>query len=231
MTPASDRTRLFLAAVAICALTASAAAKPVAPAARGEASDSAAAVPAPEYRIGPGDTLDVNVFDVSDLTRTVQVDSDGKILLPLIGQVMAGGLTPAQLSGRLARRLEATYLKDPQVTVTVKDAVSQKVTVDGAVIDPGVYPLAGPTTLLQAVALAKGADPKSAKNQVFLIRRSNGVLSRTTYNLAAIREGRAADPPIQASDIIVVPSSSGKAFMRTLEGLSPMIGALGWLRP
>ena len=85
-------------------------------------------------------------------------DTGGNLLLPLIGQVRAAGRTPAELSDEIATALKKKYMKDPQVVVSVKEAQGQKITVDGAVGQPGVYPLNGPTTLMQAVSLAKGAD-------------------------------------------------------------------------
>jgi len=111
----------------------------------------------------------------------------------------------------------------------VKDAVSQRVTVDGAVVQPGIYPLSGPTTLMQAIALAKGADDKSADyHKVAVYRLVDGQRQGTTYDLAAIRSGHATDPPVYGRDIIVVPNSSAKAFWHGFVSLAP---ALAWLRP
>ena len=109
-----------------------------------------------EYRISPADTLDINVSQLPELTKVVEVGQGGKILLPLIGQVQAAGRTPVELSDDIATALKKKYMKDPIVVVAVKEAQGDKITIDGAVTKPGVYPLAGPTTLLQAVALAQG---------------------------------------------------------------------------
>lgn len=172
--------------------------------------------PAPvssEYRIGPDDQLDILVFDVPDLTRTVQVDTSGSFALPLIGRVDASGHTAAELATVITARLATKYVKDPQVTVTVKQAVSQRVTVDGAVTKPGIYVLTGPTTLLQAVDLANGADPKFANTKrVAVFRTVNGQRQGQVYDLSKIQDGKAPDPQVRADDIIVVAKSGTKSF-------------------
>lgn len=178
-----------------------------------------------DYRIGPQDILDINVFQVADLTRTTQVDTGGKIIIPLIGQITAAGRTPDELSADIAARLQKTYLKDPQVVVSVKEASSQKVTVDGAVSQPGIYPLQGPTTLMQAVALAHGIDPKLANiRKVAVIRTVRNQPTTALFDLAAIREGRALDPQIYGHDVIIVDTSGGKSFLQTISPALPFLG-------
>jgi polysaccharide export outer membrane protein len=171
--------------------------------------------------------LDINVFQVADLTKTVQVDTGGKILLPLVGQVTAAGRTPSQLSDDLKVALSKTYMRDPQVVVSVKEASSQKVTVDGAVIQPGIYALTGPTTLIQAVALARGIDPKLANpKKVAVIRTVNSKRMTGFYNLSAIREGKQPDPQIYGQDVIIIDTSSGKSFLSNIGSAMPLIGLL-----
>lgn len=178
------------------------------------------------YQIGPLDELDINVFQVPDLTRTVQVDASGNLLLPLVGEVQARGKTPGELARLIETRLEKDYLHDAQVTVAVKTASSLTVTVDGAVIEPGVYTLKGPTTLLQAVALAKGPDPRVANlKKVAVFRDVGGQRSSNIYDLKAIRAGRAQDPVIQGKDIIVVESSGAKSFLRDFISALPIVSA------
>jgi polysaccharide export outer membrane protein len=175
------------------------------------------------YRIGPMDKLDVNVFQVKDLTGTVDVDAAGNITLPLIGTVQASGRTTREVSKEIAQRLSAGYVKDPQVTVMVKEAVSQKVTVEGAVQKPGVYPIVGHTTLSTAVALAEGADPQRAnEKRVRLIRFVNGKRLQANYNLVDIRRGTREDPDVYGNDIIVVEGSRGKGLLRDLATASPL---------
>ena len=185
---------------------------------------------ATEYRIGPQDVLEINVNQLPELTRTVQVDPGGKILLPLIGQVQAVGRTSPELSADIADALRKTYMKDPQVTVGVKEAQGQKVTVEGAVGSPGVYPLAGPTSLLQAVALAKGVDNKLAnEHHVGVFRTIGGVRRSAFYDLAQIRSGKADDPPIYGNDVVVVDTSGTKSFFQNYQGGFGLLGML--LRP
>ncbi len=182
------------------------------------------------YRIGPQDSLDINVFQVADLTKTVQVDTGGKILLPLIGEENAAGLTTEELAKQIEADLGKKYLKNPQVTVSVKDAASQKITVDGAVQQPGIYSLQGPTTLMQAVALAKGADPKLANlHKVAVIREVSSEKRAAMFDLAAIREGRAADPQIYGKDVIIVDTSGTKSFLQNSSPLFPLISILPFL--
>jgi len=182
-----------------------------------------------DYRIGPQDSLEVDVFQLSDLNRTVQVDSGGRIQMPLIGEVQAAGKTSEQLSADIAAELGKKYVKNPQVTVVVKDAQGQRITVDGAVGQPGVYTLTGPTTLMQAVALAKGPDSKLANLHKVVVYRLVGTERVTTaYDLQAIRDGKKADPLIFGKDVIVVDQSGGKTFLRDLGTVAPIVSVLRW---
>jgi polysaccharide export outer membrane protein len=184
---------------------------------------------ATDYRIGPADSLDINVSQLPELTKVVEVGPGGKILLPLIGQVQAAGRTPVELSDDIATALKKKYMKDPIVVVAVKEAQGDKITVDGAVTKPGVYPLAGPTTLLQAVALAQGPDPRLANPKRVAIFRTVGGQRRTAfYDLTQIRTGRSEDPAIYGNDIVVVDTSGTKSFMQNFQGGS-FVGLLGML--
>lgn len=186
-------------------------------------------VPSADYKIGPQDTLEINVFQLNDLNRTVLVDSSGRILLPLLGQVEANGKTSEELSSDIAARLSKSYVNNPQVTVVVKDAQGLRITVDGAVGQPGVYPLTGPTTLLQAVALAKGADSKMANlHKVTVFRIVGAERVSTSYDLKAIRDGRRPDPMIYGKDVIVVDTSNGRGLLRDLGSVAPIVSVLRW---
>jgi polysaccharide export outer membrane protein len=183
-----------------------------------------------DYRIGPQDLLDVNVFQVADLSKQIQVDSGGKILLPLVGQVTAAGRTTSELSKDIATALQKSYLKNPQVVVSVKEASSQKVTVDGAVQQPGIYALQGPTTLMQAIALARGVDSKLANlKKVAVVRTVNQKRTAGMFDLAAIREGRAEDPQVYGQDVIIVDTSGGKSFLRDFAQTFPLFQILPFL--
>ena|SRR3569623_251962 len=182
-----------------------------------------------DYKIGPEDTIEIDVFQLSDLNRTAQVDSSGRILLPLIGQVQAAGKTSEQLSHDIAEQLGEKYVKNPQVTVVVKDAQGQRITVDGAVGQPGVYTLTGPTTLMQAVALAKGPDTKLANlHKVVVYRMVNTQRVTTNYDLQSIRDGKVPDPLIYGKDVIVVDQSGGRSFLRDLGSVAPIVSMLRW---
>ena len=187
------------------------------------------AAPASEYRIGVGDKLDVRVFQVEDLSfEELVVDTSGNINMPLIGAVRSAGRTAGEMSADIAERLAARYLRNPQVTVTVKEAASQKVTVDGAVTKPGVYEMRGSTSLLQAVAMAEGPTGVANLEQVAVFRTIAGQRSVAVFDLAAIRQGRASDPEVFGDDVIVVDTSRLNSALRSLLGVIP---ALAVFRP
>ena len=181
--------------------------------------------PVQDYRIGPLDTLGVSVFQVKDLSvEEVQVDAGGRILLPLIGSVIANGKTTMELSSEIAAKLEEKYLQNPQVSVIVKEAVSQKVTVEGAVVEAGVFPIQGRTTLLQAVAMAKGAHRDANLRRVAVFREVNGQRMAAAFDMAAIRAGRAPDPEILGGDIVVVDGSQIRSVWRDIVSALPALG-------
>ncbi|HEY5107531.1 MAG TPA: polysaccharide biosynthesis/export family protein [Caulobacteraceae bacterium] len=185
---------------------------------------------AQEYRIGALDTLDVTVFQVKDLTlEKLQVDAGGKILLPLIGQVTAQGKTTGELSAEIAARLAAHYLQDPQVSVVVHEAVSQKISVEGAVNQAGVFPMKGRTSLLEAVAMARGFSKDANAHKVAIVREVGGVEQASTFDLAAIERGAAPDPQVQGSDTVVVASSGAKTLWHGFIESIPGVNALGQL--
>lgn len=109
-----------------------------------------------EYRIGPEDLLDVNVFEVPELTRVVRVSGDGSVSLPLIGRVMVAGLSTSQLQKSIADALRDRYVKDPQVSIFVREFHSQPVMIMGSVAKPGIYNLQGSKSLLEVLAEAGG---------------------------------------------------------------------------
>lgn len=182
-----------------------------------------------EYRIGVGDKLDVRVFQVEDLSfEELVVDTSGNINMPLIGSVRGAGRTAGEMSADIASRLAARYLRDPQVTVTVKEAASQKITVDGAVTKPGVYEMRGSTSLLQAVAMAEGPTRVAELTRVAVFRTIEGQRSVAMFDLASIRQGRSSDPEVFGDDVIVVDTSQLNSTLRELVGFIP---ALAVFRP
>lgn len=181
------------------------------------------------YRIGPQDKINITVFQEPELSlQDVQVDAGGNILLPLIGTVVAGGRTTAELSEEIAQRLDSRFLVDPQVSVIVASSVSQKVTVEGSVTEPGVYEVRGQTSLLEALAMAKGPSRVAALEQVAVFRTVNGQRMGALFNVKAIRRGEALDPEIKGNDTVVVGLSNVKAVWRDVLAAAP---ALAIFRP
>ncbi len=181
-----------------------------------------------DYRIGAQDLLEVNVFGVEDLSRTVRVNSNGQVSLPLVGGLSAGGLTIPELEAGIAEAYRNGYLQDPQVTVFVKEYASQRITVEGAVKNPGIYPLTGKTTLLQAVAMAQGLDPLANLAGVVLFRQVDGQRMGAVYDIRDLRAGRIADPQIFGDDLIVVDQSDSKTALRRFIESVPVFGMFMW---
>lgn len=191
--------------------------------------DRVASAPRAEYRISPDDTLDIAVYQVDALTKTVQVDGGGRISLPLIGVTQASGLTVRELEINIAKKLGAKYLQNPQVTVFLRDATGQRVTVGGAVKNPGVYQAKGDTTLTQMISLAAGlndyADPKS----IIVFRHTNEGRMAARFDMTAIQRGDAEDPAIYGGDSVVVDDSSAATTWKTFRDAVPISGAFRFL--
>ncbi|HEY0625148.1 MAG TPA: polysaccharide biosynthesis/export family protein [Allosphingosinicella sp.] len=177
-----------------------------------------------DYRIGALDKINITVFQEPELSlRDVQVDAGGNVLLPLIGSVAAAGKTSGELSQEIAERLNSRFLVDPQVSVIVASSVSQKVTVEGSVEEPGVYEVRGQTTLLEALAMAKGPSRVAALDQVAVFRTVNGQQMGALFDVRAIRRGEAADPEIRGNDKVVVGLSNVKSAWRDALSAVPVL--------
>jgi polysaccharide export outer membrane protein len=167
------------------------------------------------YLIGPFDKLVIDVFGIQDLSaKEVQTDASGRISFPLAGVVEAAGRTPAEVEKILEQRLRAAYVRDPQVTVNLKETVSQVVTVDGEVREPGLYPVIGRMTLMRAVATAKGTGEFAKLDDVVIFRTVQGQKMAGLYNLKAIRRGNYEDPEVFANDVVVVGNSAGRRLFK-----------------
>jgi len=185
---------------------------------------------AADYRIGSSDRLKVSVFQVPDLSfEQVTVDASGNLQLPLIGSVRAAGLTPEELSGEIQRQLGSRYLRNPQVSVTVVQAASQKVTVDGAVNKPGVYEMRGRTTLMQAVAMASGPVREANLRSVAVFRTVDDRRMVAVFDLASIRNGRMEDPVLQGDDTVVVDTSRLSSALRDVISILPGLSVFAYL--
>jgi len=170
-----------------------------------------------EYTIGVHDLIEVSVFQVPELSRTLRVNASGLISMPMIGAVQAGGLTAQALEQSIAKKLSENLLQDPQVSVFIKEYVSQRVVIEGKVKKTGVYPITGRTTLLQALALAEGLDPLANENEVKIFRQHpDGRKEVMVFDLDQIRSGRVEDPPIKGNDVVVVEVAAGRAAVKTI---------------
>jgi polysaccharide export outer membrane protein len=178
-----------------------------------------------ESLIGPLDTIAVDVFNVPDLNREVQVDSGGSISLPLIGTVDARGKTSVELARAIEAALRAKYVRNPEVTVNVKSSISQVVTVDGQVTEPGLYPATNQMTLGRAIASAKGVSEFAKMDDVVILRTVNGQRMAGLYNLTAIRRGLYADPPVYPNDVIEVGDSPGRRLFKDFVSVTPLLAA------
>lgn len=178
---------------------------------------------AAEALIGPLDQLQVEVFGVAELTRSVQVDAGGRISLPLAGVIEAAGKTPQEVAAIVEDRLQGRYVRSPQVTVNVVNPVSQVFTVEGEVRDPGQYPVAGSMTLMRSIARAKGLTEFARINHVVVFRRVGNQDMAALYDLRAIRQGLYADPPVYANDVISVGDSQARRLFRDVLQASGLI--------
>lgn len=168
-----------------------------------------------DYRIGPNDLLDIEVYGVADLKRTVRVNSSGKVSLPLVGAVTLAGLTAHDAEATLAASYGEKYLQDPQISVFIREFTTQRITIEGAVNKPGIYPLTGQITLLRAIALAGGGASMSNLNEIMVFRNATGVAPESKlYDLDRIRSGEVADPVVLADDVIVVKRDGARTALR-----------------
>lgn len=173
--------------------------------------------------IGPLDTIEVSVFGVPDLDREMQVDASGRIAMPLAGTVDARGKTAQELAQAIEVALRQHYVRDPQVTVNIKSSVSQVVTIDGSVVEPGLYPVTNQMTLMRVIASAKGMTEFARQEDVVILRTVGSKRMAGLYNVAAIRRGAYDDPPVYANDVIVVGDSPQRRLFRDFVSLSPLL--------
>jgi len=158
------------------------------------------------YRIGPGDLLELRVFEVEGLSQTVRVEEDGTITLPLLGRVMVKGLTQEEVVQKLTDLLQAKYVKNPQVTIFIREYKNQQVAVIGAVERSGNYELVGRRNLLQMISMAGGLT-EMAGNEVFILREGpDGQTSTVTIDLKdlLVNGNQTLNVAIEPNDVINV---------------------------
>jgi polysaccharide export outer membrane protein len=178
--------------------------------------------------IGPRDVLDISVFQVPELSKTLEVSDIGTINFPLLGEIRAAGKTPEELEHELTSKLAADYLQHPVVTVLVKESNSQRVTISGAVDKPGIYPIKGPTSLMQIVALAGGFKDQSDWT-ILVLRQKGGGRMAARYDVSEIEAGRAQDPILQANDVLVAGTSAIKQTYGAILKALPLAGIFAFL--
>jgi polysaccharide export outer membrane protein len=164
-----------------------------------------------DYKIAPMDTLNIKVFQADNMSGDYPVDLAGHISLPLVGEVEAANLTTDQLDAKLTQLLGTKYYENPDVSVAIKDSSAHAVTVDGAVVQSGRYPVSSNLSLSQAIAIAKGTAPNANNRRIAVFRTINGQREAAAFDLTAIRHGEAKDPPIYPGDIVIVDGSNIKA--------------------
>ncbi len=159
------------------------------------------------FVIGNDDVLAINVWKEPEISRSVPVRSDGKISLPLVGEVQASGETPLKLEQAIAAKLQS-YLSEPEVTVIVQEIKSQRFNILGQVARPGSFSLASAATVLDAIALAGGFRDFAKQKSIYILRRNpDGSESRIRFNYKAVIKGKnaAQNVSLQPRDTIVVP--------------------------
>ena len=173
-----------------------------------------------EYRISQQDILQITVFQVNDLNSAVQVNQDGNITLPLVGNIHVVGRTTAEAEQIIAGKLRQKYLQSPQVSVSVK-TYGKRITVSGAVIGPKVLADDGDTTLSQAIANAGGVAEVGNSQRVHVAQSKDQHVQDELYNLDDIQAGKIQDPLLHGGDIVVVEQSGVKVALKNVSSLLP----------
>jgi polysaccharide biosynthesis/export protein len=174
------------------------------------------------YKIGPMDVLEISVFRVQDLTKVVQVSDVGTIDYPLVGEFRAAGKTAHQLEGEVAKKLGDKYVQKPQVSVLVREYNSQRITIEGSVRNPGVFPMKGSTSLVSAIAMAGGIDSTVASGDIIVFRTIDGVRSAARFDIEMVKKGTAPDPHLQPNDVLIVDTSSTKVALNNVLRFLPL---------
>jgi polysaccharide biosynthesis/export protein len=170
------------------------------------ATQNGTAVADPNYVIGPQDVVDISVWKEPDLSRSVPVRPDGKISLPLVNDVQAAGLTPAQLGAQITSNL-SRYVTNPQVTVIVSQINSQRIYILGEVTRAGSYTLLPEMTVLQALSDAGGFTAFANSKKIYVLRQDSGKQQKIPFNYKDVVSGKDSGQNIalKAGDTIIVP--------------------------
>ena len=159
-----------------------------------------------EYRVGEGDTLQISVWKEPDLSKTVVVRPDGLVSLPLIGELKVSGMTSAEIQDAVAAKLKV-FVLSPRVTVEITEIRSRRVFITGEILHPGLYPLAGPTTVLQLIAQAGGLTPFAKRRNIVILRQESGHPAKYPFNYSEVVHGHTPEQNIALlpGDTVVVP--------------------------
>lgn len=170
-----------------------------------------------EQRIAENDVLEIDVFQVNDLDRTVRVEPNGKVSMPMIGEVQAAGLTIPEFERTLESRYNVNMLQNASISVFMKESAGQRVTMDGEFMKPGLYPVTSQSTLMQVVAQAAGLTKLADETKIGVFRKYNGRDVVAIYSVDAIRKGKRRDPAIYGGDKVVAFTSEFKVAKENLK--------------
>jgi polysaccharide biosynthesis/export protein len=174
-----------------------------------------------DYRISSLDILQVAIFQVPDLNRTVRVDERGFVSLPLIGQVPVRGKSMLQAQEDIGARYSKSYLQSPQVSLSLVKS-SQRVTVSGAVRAPSVLTLENPLTLSMAIAQSGGTNDIANPDRVHIARITGDQVDDSVFDLKEIQAGRATNPMLRGGDIVVVEDSTARLALKEVKDVLPL---------
>lgn len=180
---------------------------------------------ASRYPLAPGDVVSVRVYDEAELSvESITLDNAGVLSLPLIGDVRAAGLTATELARSIEAAYAAEYLRDPRVSVLIKEAQVQTIAVEGEVTQPGVFPYQEGQTLLTALALARSPTDTARLDHVIVFRTAGGERQAGRFDVRAIRGGAMPDVALLPGDTVVVGYSATRgAFLDAVRAI-PIIG-------
>ncbi|WP_379547120.1 polysaccharide biosynthesis/export family protein [Qipengyuania sp. DSG2-2] len=179
------------------------------------------------YRLGPQDQISIRTFREEDLSfDQITVDSTGAIAFPILGRVEASGATVFDLAQRLENGLAQSYLRNPDVTVMLVRSAAQRITVEGAVAQSGVFPIDGDLTLLGAIARARGTTEIASRDDVVIFRTIDNQRMGALFDLTAIERGYADDPTMVAGDVVVVHTDGARRNYLEALRLSPIAASI-----
>ncbi|WP_033927416.1 polysaccharide biosynthesis/export family protein [Sphingomonas sp. 35-24ZXX] len=176
------------------------------------------------YRLAPGDELSINVYYEPEMSfEKVVIDSGGRIPFPYLGYVKAEDLTAEELAQVITKGLAGRYVIDPQVAISVLEAASQKIIIEGEVDKPGSYPIKGKSTLLEALALAGGPDRTARLDEVIVFRRRTDGVYAARFDVKNIRANLQPDPVLEGGDTVVVGINQAGRFYRDILQVAPLL--------